>query len=304
MRNTFPRRQAGFTLVELLVVIGIIALLISILLPSLNKAREQARSAQCLSNMRQIGAAMSLFAQEHKGYMCKAWFNDTALHPIDSPAQVASPDWNFRNDGTESTWEWTYILSTYMNKNEDVFRCPADDTPDAEPNPYGAAFYTVKFSDGSQAGYPRSYRINISNLPNGPWHAVKLAQLRRSSDAIVIAEGRRGANDGNGYNQLATNEDATQALVTPIFVDNIAYNRHAKANNNGKLGAGLVGTPLRNGRANYVFADGHAENLLFQDTFKALPGTRKGTTGSQTFNAFPQQSMWRQLYDKGVDDKY
>jgi prepilin-type N-terminal cleavage/methylation domain-containing protein len=69
------RRQRGFTLVELLVVIGIIALLISILLPALNHVREEAQKAKCSANLTQIFAAMTTYANNNGGNYPRTYFN-------------------------------------------------------------------------------------------------------------------------------------------------------------------------------------------------------------------------------------
>jgi prepilin-type N-terminal cleavage/methylation domain-containing protein len=96
------RRPSGFTLVELLVVIGIIALLLSVLLPALSSARVAASRAASMSNLRQIGIALQMYTDEHKGR-----FPEVA-HSI--PADRS----------------WVYSLRPYLGDVDAIRICPAD----------------------------------------------------------------------------------------------------------------------------------------------------------------------------------
>src|SRR5687768_6423914 len=72
-RTRFGRSLRAFTLVELLVVIGIIAVLISLLLPALNKAREAANRAVCLSNLHQIHLMLAMYANQYQDKIPLGW---------------------------------------------------------------------------------------------------------------------------------------------------------------------------------------------------------------------------------------
>ena len=81
------RRRRAFTLIELLIVVGIIAVLIALLLPAIQSAREQARRAQCINNLLQLGIAMGNYASTHS-VLPPGVVNDKG--PIVEPAQRLS----------------------------------------------------------------------------------------------------------------------------------------------------------------------------------------------------------------------
>jgi prepilin-type N-terminal cleavage/methylation domain-containing protein/prepilin-type processing-associated H-X9-DG protein len=101
-------KKAGFTLVELLVVIGIIAVLIGILLPALNGARRAAYQVTCASNLRQMGLAMVMYINETRFY----------------PGHIASSDG--KGGGTIYA-VWPTRLRKYMKGSQGAFRCPSQD---------------------------------------------------------------------------------------------------------------------------------------------------------------------------------
>lgn len=130
------QKRGAFTLVELLVVIGIIAVLIGILLPSLNKAREQSFRTKCLSSVRTIGQALSIYAAENKDCVPIATLiSANADGSPRSPDQFSVENWFSyygywkNNNGAKPTGLGKLAGLKVLNSAPQAFYCPREDRP-------------------------------------------------------------------------------------------------------------------------------------------------------------------------------
>jgi len=181
--------KKGFTLIELLVVMVIIALLIGLLLPALSRAKEEARKTQCRSNLRQLGMAMTMYANDNGGYMVvmgcgvegsqpagypplygtgrtDAWFANllTVGQPQPWLRQPATPA---RPIGLGLVWAGGYITQ----KGAQILYCPSDQSgPDAEYTDIGLFRKLISY-DADEPYFTSNGEIVRSNNDGlGDWH--------------------------------------------------------------------------------------------------------------------------------------
>jgi prepilin-type processing-associated H-X9-DG protein/prepilin-type N-terminal cleavage/methylation domain-containing protein len=220
-----PIRNAqrdGFTLVELLVVIGIIAVLIGILLPSMARSRQQAQTVQCMSNLRQLAIAAFAYADNNNGSYPIAYYGS-----FKSPLSI-SYSWDFTTETNIYTGVRTVIAGILWqgNTNLEVQQCPAYNG--------SSSTLTDPFT---------GYNYNTSYIGHGQMESVpapiKMTDVKRPTRCALFG-------DGQYYG------GANKYMRAP-------FPNPGDANFVGRS-AGTQGF-RHSGKTNVVFCDGHAESL-------------------------------------------
>jgi len=199
-------RRRAFTILELLIVIGIILTLMALLLPSLYRTRQAAYQVTCLGNMRQISHAALVYASENSSQMpyCNwgtsedtgvygyGWLFATINYRKNDPDPVVAKAWNSGHPPPQGVK--TGVLWQYLNTMT-IYHCPAD-SPDAYT---GTEWMTSYLWNGAECGYGK-----LSSTPG-----VQLRQMKSDSQAVLMFEGLEQAYRGESKTGAVWNDGAS-----------------------------------------------------------------------------------------------
>lgn len=215
------RQDNGFTLIELLVVIAIISILAAILFPVFARARENARRASCLSNLKQIGLGVMMYVQDYDEIYPRA------VQKNEQPMTIAGiQDVSFSG---ERAWLWYALVYPYV-KSTQIFHCPSGPAVGTYPTygNYGANRYMLSYHDVAP--------VNMASI-----EAPASVYMLMDAGAYYM-DPARVANPSNGWYIPGTAEFATGGSVTSSYDADWKNGRHFNG-------------------INMAFADGHVKWL-------------------------------------------
>ena len=289
------RPEAGFTLIELLVVIAIIAILAAILFPVFAQAREKARQASCLSNLKQMGTATGMYLQDNDEafYAHRQSCPAVCTEYLDSSGNLIEPYKTMYGDaGNASAYKypWVFLLQPYI-KNYGVFKCPSAPGAYVPGQSSGYPTYTGFANSGIPAGAKayggqNSYGHNDTYLSpakslDGTTAAptVTLASVPRVSSIILIvdatyygaafdAANESGLVTGEFANHLNGNElkiAQAQGGQYQYYWKNLGNSKYSTTASGTPAAAALADIPGRHqGILNCQFVDGHVKAVPYK----------------------------------------
>jgi prepilin-type N-terminal cleavage/methylation domain-containing protein len=255
------RKAAAFTLIELLVVIGIIAVLISILLPTLAKVRQQALNTNCASNLRQIVTACHTYASEHKGFLPPRFREgvQSYLQPLYTyfvqDVQVSQP---WPRYGMGLLWERKYL------RPEGVFYCPGgrahpDHNLDFFPKPWLSANTNYRTS----YSYNPHYALKTPGDTNSPKLTAypRLSKFPRKKVLVtdLIRNHQKVSHYGGGERTASWNLAFSDGHVV-LIKSKLLFDEMAKSTRVGDVGVD-GGNPSQTSNANWRDFDDYRDIL-------------------------------------------